>query len=523
MKKILNKANILGAVVSGDGLRYKRRPDLLVGDVANGYNKGDLMDANAVAQLITDATQDHDDDVDSLRNTLTDYIDQKVEAVIGGAPEVLDTLKEISEALNDDPELIKTTSSIVSDIPNNYLNKNTYDEQYVKGNVVFTPSGSKNNIPYIQTAGNNGVIGGFSNAESYFSLTPVTSLDTSGYFAYHNRGNGSPLLTIIGKDMPTSDNTGSTKYYSTELYAYGLRISNNLNKNENNQIIGNRSNSALLQNDGLVLNGGQIQLRLFNGNDAGYVIGAGQSNDVDRAARLIPALDLEGSYFCPEALVIGSGSNPRIHAGGNSLYSTYSSNNTSYGSTIINGGNNINQVESTINGIKFNGSGKNVTVPNDGYFKINNKDANYLLTSGGTIAKSDLINEAVGDLTQTIEDNEEVTAAALNDLNDRVSSIEEPIRGKKLMYFGSVFNSDTEFIENEVFGGLTPLDVNIADDQFIAYCRKNANVVSMILTSINGYMLLMFMEDGSAFDLLTGGAVDIFYNDQFNKYELDFV
>jgi hypothetical protein len=49
MKKILNKANILGAVVSGDGLRYKRRPDLLVGDVANGYNKGDLMDANAVA------------------------------------------------------------------------------------------------------------------------------------------------------------------------------------------------------------------------------------------------------------------------------------------------------------------------------------------------------------------------------------------------------------------------------------------------------------------------------------------
>ena len=49
MNKILNKANILGAVVSGDGLRYKRRPDLFVGDEKQGYIKGDLMDANAVS------------------------------------------------------------------------------------------------------------------------------------------------------------------------------------------------------------------------------------------------------------------------------------------------------------------------------------------------------------------------------------------------------------------------------------------------------------------------------------------
>jgi hypothetical protein len=40
-------------------------------------------------------------------------------------------------------------TEINSDIAENYLNKNTYAEQYVKGNVVFASSGNKNIMPYV--------------------------------------------------------------------------------------------------------------------------------------------------------------------------------------------------------------------------------------------------------------------------------------------------------------------------------------------------------------------------------------
>lgn len=71
MKKILNKANILGAVVSGDGQITKRRPDLYVGNAKHGYLKGDLMDANAVSEIIEEAVEHHGIDVQELH----DYID----------------------------------------------------------------------------------------------------------------------------------------------------------------------------------------------------------------------------------------------------------------------------------------------------------------------------------------------------------------------------------------------------------------------------------------------------------------
>lgn len=58
MDKLMNKVNVLGAVVQGGTLDYKRRPDLFVGDEKQGYIKGDLMDANAVSQLVSDAIQE---------------------------------------------------------------------------------------------------------------------------------------------------------------------------------------------------------------------------------------------------------------------------------------------------------------------------------------------------------------------------------------------------------------------------------------------------------------------------------
>ena len=61
MDKLMNKVNVLCAVVQGGTLGYKRRPDLFVGDEKQGYIKGDLMDANAVSQLVSGAIQTTED------------------------------------------------------------------------------------------------------------------------------------------------------------------------------------------------------------------------------------------------------------------------------------------------------------------------------------------------------------------------------------------------------------------------------------------------------------------------------
>lgn len=574
MKKILNKANILGAVVSGDGLRYKRRPDLLVGDVANGYNKGDLMDANAVAQLITDATQEHDDDVNSLRNTLTDYIDQKVEAVIGGAPEVLDTLKEISEALNDDPELIKTTSSMLNTkaliAPEKpvVIKIELLDYLFSDGSIG-KEIGDKTPVAICVAPASHFEDG----CARFMSLKEMALRSTEG------TTNRTPTIwntnsTDIGltkfATVAVVDGEGNIKGVNGYGFIPAKRAAWSVN----------RAITAATLNDVYYGNGDPnnpsaypfLEDGSLNPNYAATMLNGltiknmfADVNGVENTASLVGLVDAyaaanvchnftpgthNGEWYLPAMGELGyiialfDDINAKIAAAGSDNGVQLDSNYGYWSSTeynqdnacclnVMNGfvGPNYKTSNNFVRAfLKINPSTNTVSQVqiDSNLFDIQDARVAGLISElSSTISELSSTNETIQSLTQTvtqtIEDNEEVTAAALNDLNDRVSSIEEPIRGKKLMYFGSVFNSDTEFIENEVFGGLTPLDVNIADDQYIAYCRKNANVVSMILTSINGYMLLMFMEDGSAFDLLTGGAVGISHNDQFNKYELDFV
>lgn len=70
MDKLMNKVNVLGAVVQGGTLGYKRRPDLFVGDEKQGYIKGDLMDANAVSQLVSDAIGQSAGNGDTIEATI---------------------------------------------------------------------------------------------------------------------------------------------------------------------------------------------------------------------------------------------------------------------------------------------------------------------------------------------------------------------------------------------------------------------------------------------------------------------
>lgn len=84
-----NNPRLLNAVVSGTGMKHPIQPHVVVGDVSNGFIRGDLMDANAIVDLVNSG-----DAIDQ------ETIRQAVADVIGTAPENLDTLGEIVEALD---------------------------------------------------------------------------------------------------------------------------------------------------------------------------------------------------------------------------------------------------------------------------------------------------------------------------------------------------------------------------------------------------------------------------------------
>lgn len=76
------KVKLNGTAIAGHTLyNHPRTPNVILGDDA-GYLRGDILDANAVQTKILE--------------------------LIGGAPEILDTLKELADALDDDPTIIKT-------------------------------------------------------------------------------------------------------------------------------------------------------------------------------------------------------------------------------------------------------------------------------------------------------------------------------------------------------------------------------------------------------------------------------
>lgn len=118
MKKFFNKAVLNGATVVGDGLTYPRIPNVYTGDNEGGYQRGDMMDANAVVEMIKELTDTGEITIEELQNLINEeiqervegdqdqqrYTDQKIKDLIGTSPETLDTLKEIADALGEDPD-----------------------------------------------------------------------------------------------------------------------------------------------------------------------------------------------------------------------------------------------------------------------------------------------------------------------------------------------------------------------------------------------------------------------------------
>lgn len=91
MNKYFNP-RLLNAVIAGTGMRNPVRPHVILGSEDGEFVRGDLMDANAIQE----------------------FVSQKIAELVDSAPEALDTLKELAAALNDDSNFATTIINAIN-------------------------------------------------------------------------------------------------------------------------------------------------------------------------------------------------------------------------------------------------------------------------------------------------------------------------------------------------------------------------------------------------------------------------
>lgn len=208
MKKMFNKAVLNGTTVMGDGLTYPRIPNVYTGDNEGGYQRGDMMDANAVVEMIKELTDTGKITIDELKNLINEeiqervegdqdqqrYTDQKIKDLIGTSPETLDTLKEIADALGEDPDFAANVWNKIAEL----TTKHNEDVQELQDaitsgfeNIDFTPYVKKTDVVTNTT---NGLM----LASDKVKLDYLANEETLAYGVEWDTTSSDPHLTRIG-------------------------------------------------------------------------------------------------------------------------------------------------------------------------------------------------------------------------------------------------------------------------------------------------------------------------------------
>ena len=229
MKKMFNKAVLNGTTVMGDGLTYPRIPNVYTGDNEGGYQRGDMMDANAVVEMIKELTDTGKITIEELQNLINEeiqervegdqdqqrYTDEKIKDLIGTSPETLDTLKEIADALGEDPDFAANVWNKIAEL----TTKHNEDVQELQDaitsgfeNIDFTPYVKKTDVVTDTTNGlmlasDKVKLDTFKKAEQY-----AKAIRLPQYVAGKNDGDNFGIVTT----------THMSDYYSMEFILRSL-------------------------------------------------------------------------------------------------------------------------------------------------------------------------------------------------------------------------------------------------------------------------------------------------------------
>lgn len=216
MSKYFNP-RLLNAVIAGTGMRNPVRPHVILGSEDGEFVRGDLMDANAIQE----------------------FINQKISDLVNNAPEALDTLKELADAIQENGvadlvtkgQLEAALDNKVDKIDGKGLSTNDYTDDD-KAVVDSLKPAKYNLLDYLFSDGTTGpdLVEGktpvgicvapashFADGKARFmSLQPMKTNNDSTTFAWSSSKDDSGLGKYI--NITTVDNTGTANGVNFQVW-----------------------------------------------------------------------------------------------------------------------------------------------------------------------------------------------------------------------------------------------------------------------------------------------------------------
>ena len=124
MDKILRKAELSGAIIVGAGIQYPRTADVYIGDDKNGYERGDLVDANAVIDIVDNGDTQDQKDIKKLREDLT-VVENKIPEEASSSNQLADKAY-VNSGIATNSATFKGTYQSVSELDNVEADNNDY-------------------------------------------------------------------------------------------------------------------------------------------------------------------------------------------------------------------------------------------------------------------------------------------------------------------------------------------------------------------------------------------------------------
>ena len=208
------KQNLSGVtLIDKKGVRVN--PNIHLGE-SDGYISGDILDANAVQGTVNEAVQTAKED---LEDQITD--------LIGSAPEVLDTLAELADAIGDDPDFFNTINNEldqkVDKVSGKGLSTNDYTTEE-KEKLAGIATGAEVNVQSDWSQTNNGAddyiknkptnVSAFTNDAGYLDESAIVETET----VIDNNGHEYVDLGLPSGTLWATMNVGAASETGTGLY-----------------------------------------------------------------------------------------------------------------------------------------------------------------------------------------------------------------------------------------------------------------------------------------------------------------
>ena len=199
------KQNLSGVtLIDKKGVRVN--PNIHLGE-SDGYISGDILDANAVQGTVNQAVQ-----------TAKEDIEDQITDLIGSAPEVLDTLAELADAIGDDPDFFNTINNEldqkVDKVSGKGLSTNDYTTEE-KNKLAGIQAGAQVNPTNVSAFTNDaGYLTQHQSLSDYVQKSQTAGLikndgtiDTNVYLTQHQDISGKEDVTTIVAPVDATDAT----------------------------------------------------------------------------------------------------------------------------------------------------------------------------------------------------------------------------------------------------------------------------------------------------------------------------